>query len=185
MGNQLTENLSINYLTGNTWPLPYTIDWSSVGSLESAVQVVDGAWEITANGLRTRSTGYDRAINIGDSTWENYEITVPITLHGVDQNCFTDLATNPCNGGPLVGVLMRWQGHDITNIKPNWEWRPLGALGAYRWFKRINRAETEPGLFMLDGAGLVTHQDAQRAFPVGTTHIFKLRAETDTSGQGL
>ena len=185
VGNQLTENVSINYLTGNTWPLPYTIDWSSVASIENAVQVVDGAWEITANGLRTRQLGYDRGINIGDGTWENYEVTVPITLHGVDQNCFTDLANNPCNGGPLVGVLMRWQGHHVTFIQPNWEWRPLGALGAYRWFKPTNRFETQPGLFMLDGSGVVTHQDSQRAFSVGTTHIFKLRAETDSSGQGL
>ena len=184
-GNQTTESLALNYVTGNTWPLPYTVNWSTVSKIENAAQVVDGAWELTGNGLRTRQTGYDRAIAIGDISWENYEVTVPITLHGVDQNCFIDLASNPCNGGPLVGVLMRWQGHHVTFIQPNWEWRPLGALGAYRWFKPTNRLETQPGLFMLDGSGLVTHQDSQRAFSVGSTHIFKLRAETDTSGQSL
>ncbi len=182
-GNQTTESLSLNYVTGNTWPLPYTINWSTVAKIENAAQMVDGAWELTGNGLRTRQTGYDRAIAIGDISWENYEVTVPVTLHGVDQNCFIDLASNPCNGGPLVGVLMRWQGHHVTFIQPNWEWRPLGALGAYRWFKLNNRAETEPGLFMLDGGGLITDRDLQQAFPVGTTHIFKLRAESVPSGQ--
>ena len=182
-GNQTTESLALNYVTGNTWPLPYTINWSTVAKIENAAQIVDGAWELTGNGLRTRQTGYDRAIAIGDISWENYEVTVPVTLHGVDQNCFINLASNPCNGGPLVGVLMRWQGHHVTFIQPNWEWRPLGALGAYRWFKLNNRAETEPGLFMLDGGGLITDRDLQQAFPVGTTHIFKIRAESVPSGQ--
>ena len=51
VGNQLTENLSINYLTGNTWPLPYTINWSSVAKIENAV--TGCGWCMGNHGQRT------------------------------------------------------------------------------------------------------------------------------------
>ncbi len=177
-GNQQTENLAIAYASGNTWPLPYSINWSSAASIANVAQIVDGAWQITGNGVRTRQVGYDRLINIGDISWDDYEVTLPITLHGVDQNCLVNLDTGPCNEGPMVGVLVRWQGHHVDNDQPNVEWRPLGALAAYRWKNNQSSQQTEPGLFMLGGDGSILAKDLEKAFAVGTTRMFKVRAET-------
>ena len=43
-GDQTIETVTVDYAAGNTWPLPYSIDWSATPDIRSAVQVVDGQW---------------------------------------------------------------------------------------------------------------------------------------------
>ena len=48
-GNQSQETVNVNYTSGNSWPLPYFIDWSSITTIEdidNLVQVVDGNWGV-------------------------------------------------------------------------------------------------------------------------------------------
>jgi hypothetical protein len=59
--------------------------------------------------------GYDRLLAIGDESWTNYEITVPVTVHARYSSDFG------------IGIVTGWQGHTnclnnngcIANSQPN------------------------------------------------------------------
>ena len=74
-GLQSQSAVNVQYDSGNTWPLPYSINWSQAGgNINSVAQVVDGNWTIEPDGtVRTLEVGYDRLIAIGDAaTWKDY-----------------------------------------------------------------------------------------------------------------
>lgn len=118
VGSQSTKTVTLNYEAGNVWPLPYTVDFSSLSSIEdinSVANIVDGLWELTGDGIRTTEPGYDRLIVIGDETWTtNYEVTAEMTINSI-------------SGGSGVGFAMGWQGHTGT-ASPRTQW-PLEAIG--------------------------------------------------------
>ena len=101
LSNTTTHTVTVNWAnTGQVWPLPYSIDWSTVTNISDVAQVVDGLWAIQSDGtLRTIQTGYDRVIALGDETWTDYEVTAEITFNSFDCYDF---------GG---GVLVGWTGH--------------------------------------------------------------------------
>lgn len=73
-GSAEIETILVNYNRATTWPLPYTIDWSTVSNdeeIQNVAQVVDGKWTITPSGIRTVEPGYDRLVAIGDRTWSD------------------------------------------------------------------------------------------------------------------
>ena len=116
----------LQYEPDNVWPVRYAIDWSAVSDIQQVAQVVDGLWELTPDGIRTKGRGYDRLVAIGDMTWTDYEVTVPVTVH-----------SRRSSGSPGVGILMRWKGHTdnpVSGWQPKSGWYPLGALGWYRWY---------------------------------------------------
>ncbi len=124
-----SQNVTVNYQNGNSWPLPYFADWSEVNDLQSTGHIIDGRWAIVNGVLRPQQIGYDRLVGMGDINWENYEVQVPITVHGIDESGF--LA--PSNG-PGIGIIVRWLGHlDDTNYtgdeQPMRGWRRLGGVG--------------------------------------------------------
>ena len=80
-GNTKNKIVFINYSCNNVWPGNYTINWSNVTNIQDVAQVVDGLWTKETNSIRPTIIGYDRLINIGDLTWDDYEITVPVTLN--------------------------------------------------------------------------------------------------------
>ena len=179
LGNSTTNSLAINYESNNIWPLPYSVDWSTATSIEDVSQIVDGSWFLENNGVRTTQLGYDRILSIGDITWYDYEATVSVTLHGIDSTCFTDIANNPCNGGALLGLLARWQGHHPTdNNQPSYEWKPLGSLGVYTWNYNRSDLTVVPGLVLFGGDGSIIADDKSAAFPIGVPQFMKIRAET-------
>ena len=182
LGNQTTESITINYAENNNWPMPYSIDWQTVSNIEDVAQIVDGQWLLTSEGIRTAQLGYDRLLSIGDINWDNYEVTVPVTVHGMDAVCTSDLQNDPCNGGAAVGVLVRWQGHHSSTSQPNSNWIPLGALGWYRWKYSISTQTHSPGLYLTGGDGSTILSDESASLPSGVKHILKIRAET-ISGQ--
>jgi regulation of enolase protein 1 (concanavalin A-like superfamily) len=100
-------------------PLPYDADWSAVGSIADVAQIVDGDWMIESGKLRTRAPGYDRMVALGESAWTDYEVTLPVTIHSLD-----DAA--PHAG---VGIALGWQGHTGSQ-RPRLEW-PLGGMCFY------------------------------------------------------
>lgn len=112
---------------GKRWPLPYSVDFSQAAKLQEVVQIVDGHWQLQADGVRTVQRYYDRVLSMGDTTWQNYETTVRLTV-----NDFT-----PSEPGPPTynvthfGVAMRWRGHHADGRQPSRKWYPLGAQGEF------------------------------------------------------
>ena len=158
LSNETQQTVNIDFANNNVWPLPYSVDWQAVTDINDVVHVVDGDWEITSEGIHTATPGYDRLIAIGDTTWADYEITVPITIHSINNN----------HG---VGILLRWMGHTDNPVncdQPKCGWLPLGAICWYRG----NRLE----IYGNGGSILATQG---RSLDLETPYMFKARVETN------
>jgi hypothetical protein len=133
-GRKTTIKSYVEKVKGN-YPLPVRIDWNKVKDPQVAGQYVDGEWAIENGGLRTLRTGYDRVFLIGDTTWQDYEVSVPFTVHRVDSE------TGPVSGGNGLGLLMRFTGHvnggpgNFPTGQPKWGYQPFGCIGFLRWKK--------------------------------------------------
>ncbi|NOY56602.1 MAG: PKD domain-containing protein, partial [Actinobacteria bacterium] len=174
-GITATETVTVNWTPGVTWALPYSIVWSTASVIQDVAQVVDGKWELSAQGVRPLELGYDRLIDIGDVTWTDYEITVPVTLNGLDTSY--DWSTGP-SYGPALGVLMRWDGHDDWDgSQPTWGWYPMGAFGMQRW-----RAGGTESLQIMGNEGTLEAEDTSRTLTIGETYIYKMRVESNAGG---
>lgn len=126
--NEITKEVIINYYPGNQWPLPYSVKWSGTNNIQDKVQVIDGKWKITNDGIRTVEPYYDRVIGFGDSTWRDYEVKTTVTYHSF---------TPPVDEPPTFGVshaaiAMRWPGHEYDDRQPHIEWNPLGATCEFK-----------------------------------------------------
>ena len=171
--NETTLEVTVNYHDGNVWPESDTIDWSSFSSINDVagvVQIVDGLWTLEADKIRSIQSGYDRLVSIGDidPTWDNYEVTVPITVHSIEE------IYGPPGGGPTLGVIVRWQGHTADGNQPSIQWWPLGAFGAYKWRSTYQRLEIlDHDYTVVDNSGF--------ELQLGVEYMFKLRVESDVS----
>ena len=127
-GHLAQKQIVVDYTSDSKWPLPYSIDWAQIETVQEAIQVVDGHWKITPNGIRTIDVYYDRVIAIGDGTWRNYEVSTTVTFHGF----------NPPREGPPtynvshVAIASLWPGHDFDSLQPNRKWYPMGATSEFR-----------------------------------------------------
>lgn len=169
-GRVSTKVVTIDYTSGSYWPLPYTANWNSISSIqeiENISHVVDGLWKLTNDGIRTVQTGYDRAIAIGDETWpsDNYEVTVPFTLH-------SDFSG--------IGFAVGWQGHEGTE-QPRKEW-PAQALA---W---IRGPISRPTLNILTYGGLIIWEDnreTQQIPPLTVNKKYMLKSYSEPIGNGM
>jgi hypothetical protein len=124
---------------------------------------------VTGNTVTTAATGYDRLLAIGDVAWDDYEVSVPITILEPDLN-------NPqnkcaCNA---VGFLLRWKGHTVRNsVQPADGYFPLGALALYRW-------DSPTGRLWMAGNNYVeiVNDRSGKTLENGVTYVFKARVET-------
>jgi hypothetical protein len=101
LGNTAMHTVTVNWQnTGQTWPLPYSINFATTAKISDVAQVVDGQWAIQPDGsVRTMQTAYDRTLAFGDVTWTDYQVTAQMTLNATD--CF-DFGT---------GLLVGWTGN--------------------------------------------------------------------------
>ncbi len=155
LGNISTKTVTIAYESGSIWPDQYSVDWSSVTDIQNVSQIVDGLWSLEGDSVRTARPGYDRIIALGDVSWDDYEVTVPITIHEI---------------GNGIGIIFRWTGHTdnpIADRQPKTGWLPLGAIG---WYKA--RDET----LRIEGSD-VTRNKSPFNMEVNTTYNFKMRVE--------
>ncbi|MFN0159305.1 MAG: immunoglobulin domain-containing protein [Bacteroidota bacterium] len=177
-GGAVRETVIVHYTAGQSWPLPYNVNWSSVGTIGDAAQVVDGFWEIQSGFLHPVQPGYDRFVAIGDQQWSDYEVTVPVTILGLDSSGFA-----PPSNGCGVGFLMRWPGHSdlpasLAGRQPKTGYLPLGALGWHEWEPTGQRTK------LLGNNLQVLDQDSTgRTLLFNTPYLFKMRVET-TPGSG-
>jgi regulation of enolase protein 1 (concanavalin A-like superfamily) len=159
LGRETVKNVEVTYVGGNTWPLDFTVDWTNVSSVQSTTQVVDGRWYIDGNKLRTQEPGYDRLVAIGDIGWQNYEVTVPVVVHSLK----TDYVWPP-----IVGMILRWQGHVANGYQPNHQWYPLGAIGAYSFGEhRVELWGDNPYVY-----------DYSFNMSLNTAYVMKMRVES-------
>ncbi len=171
---------TVNYSAGNTWPESYAVDWSGVTDIQYVAQIVDGQWVIQADSLRTLVAGYDRLVAIGDLSWTDYELTVPITIHGITADAF-DWPSN----GAGVGFVTRWQGHlQEGREQPGIGWQNLGALAWHRWYK--DGSDIISGLQMLGYSPpggyteLTVNPDRQLDFSV--PYMYKMSVQSVQGG---
>jgi hypothetical protein len=163
-GAESVRTITINFDNQNTWPSAYTINWSTAPSIPAVAQIVDGLWNIEGNTVRTVEPGFDRLIAIGDIAWTDYEVTVPVTVHWIDEDY-----TLPADA-PNVGLICRWQGHTEDGSKPSFQWWPLGTFAAYRWWPYFQFQMFFVAYNIADNSGL--------DIDLGVEYIYKLRAET-------
>ncbi|EKD10465.1 Ig-like domain-containing protein [Limnospira platensis] len=159
LGHIATESVTIKHELGNAWPKTYSIDWSEVDQINDVAQVVDGLWTLTDDGVRTAETGYDRLIAIGDIGWDDYEATVPITIHETNTN-------------GIIGLLMRWKGHQPDGgTQPYVQWRTHGEIGFYHMSSGLSLEGTT---FFNSGRNITLE--------AGNTYNFKMRSQTVDDG---
>lgn len=163
-----SKTINFTYVNNVVATLPYTVNWSNYTNINQGAMVVDGLWTLTGAGPRSQVTGYDRIIALGQRTWTEYEVTVPITVHSW-----------PIAGDGGVGVILRWDGHypNPDPILPD-GWSDMGSYGYYSNDEDPNRA----GLAMwLNGSRRVATGIDKFEMALGVTYIFKMRVETVTS----
>lgn len=86
--------------------LPVHVSWEDENSLGDRAQVVDGRWERNGRFVTTREVGYDRLIAIGDVRWRDYDVAVPVVVHGLEARAFEWPSVHTG-----VGLVLRWKGH--------------------------------------------------------------------------
>ena len=160
--------VTVNYAAAAPWaPGTYTTNWGTAAKLTDVAQPIDGQWVIDNGSARPTVIEFDRLLGIGDLSWRDYTVTVPITILSIDPAGFP----GPSNG-PGIGVMVRWQGHYWTDgdTQPRTGWRRLGALGWYRWKNNPTPAE---GLQLLGHRGQLLGEST-RTLSLNTPYIFKI-----------
>lgn len=176
--NTIIKLVTVKYVSGTSWPMPYTADWFSMGgNIQQGAQIVDGRWSINLSGnLVLDSAAWERRVTIGDYLWKDYEVTVPITIRSWNTNGWGP----PSNGGG-VGLAVRWRGDYQTpaNEQPRLGRDRLGALAWYRLEPQSNPNEVLSSL-VLDGYGgkkpLASRNDLQ--LETDKTYWFKLSVQS-------
>ena len=178
LGFETVETINVTYEGGNVWPLPYQVDWSAVTQISEVAQVVDGRWSIVDGELSNDLQRYDRIVAIGDLSWTDYEVTVPVTVRQISPEGFEGT-----NGAPGAGVMLKWPGHtDWTgDQQPNWGYYPGGGGG---W---VAFAADGSGVLRLDdfGPGGVYKRDLQSVITLNTTYIWRVRVTSQPDGSTL
>ncbi|MBR9998673.1 MAG: hypothetical protein KFF73_06870 [Cyclobacteriaceae bacterium] len=169
-GHYLSREMILDYKIGNFWPLSYQIDWAKVSHIQEAVQVVDGHWQLTPEGIRTKDPWYDRIVAIGDSTWKNYEIHTSVIFHGY---------TPPIEGPPNYGVshaalAMRWPGHDTDEHQPHVKWYPLGATCEFQL-----KNDPDSCRWRILGDRHLRTEDTYQHFAISLGEKYNLKAQVD------
>ena len=174
-GGSSTETVTVSLRTGS-YPLPVFIDWEIVTDPQEAGQYVDGRWGLEAGGLRTLHMGYDRVFLIGEKHWQDYEVSVPVTINEVSA------VTAPRSGGNGVGIILRFAGHvvgghrDFPEAQPKWGYQPFGAIAWLRWEKDKPREAPRKQFYRGDNDKRIHHE----RYPVVTGRTYRMKAACQT-----
>ena len=174
-GGAAQTTVTVNYRSGElTWlPQTYFYDWATVTRVADLAQMVDGPWRLDGDSVRPTVFDFDRLLALGDLSWRDYTVTVPITVFAIDESGYTA----PSNG-PGVGVMVRWQGHYRVegDSQPQTGWRRLGGLGWYRW-QRDGDQYTEGFEVLGNGGRLIG--TTPKTLDFGVTYMFKLAVQSN------
>ncbi|AQT69444.1 hypothetical protein STSP2_02634 [Anaerohalosphaera lusitana] len=172
-GSRASDTVTVVYNDQMHPPANYSIDWSEAGSINDAAQVTDGLWELSDQGVTSIVPGYDRCIAVGDMSWQDYEVIVPIKMLSSNHD------PNQPGGLPSFGIVMRWTGHVEWrhHDQPRIGWKPLGALARFQF--RNQEDEPTDGVFQILGheGNIVATGDAA-PLEYNREYIFKMRCKT-------
>ncbi len=170
--DEFVEPVTVRYAAGNSWQIPYSIDWDLVTDIADVAQVVDGQWQIEGDGIRPTVTGYDRVVAIGDLYWQDFDLLVPITLHEFSE---------PDIGG--VGVVARWLGHfQVEDEQPGKGWWNMGAYGLYRNRFDDGDKRDHSKLWMYTGHYDIVKDDSGFRMDPGIPYYYRMRVQTKKAG---
>jgi hypothetical protein len=171
-GRATTATVGVERRDGGGSTARYQTDWAGAARIGDQAQVVDGRWALDGDTVRPLEPGYDRVVALGDLSWRDYEITVPVTVNGI-----APTAGSQNSGAALVGLGLNWQGHtQVGGEQPGSFWYPTGALGWYRWYEQGPRFELRGNL----DEPIVRGQGS--ALEIGRTYMVKARSETVPGG---
>ncbi|MFC1889945.1 putative metal-binding motif-containing protein, partial [Thermodesulfobacteriota bacterium] len=172
LNNVTEENVTITFEAGNLWPMPYFTNWGAIDHIQDAAQIVDGLWTLEGDSVRPVQLGYDRILAIGDIQWTDFEVVVPITIHGIDPGGFDWPSV-----APAVATTLRWQGHEAwDDSQPRWGYYPIGAGPWYEF------NEDGSGSLSLKGDYWSTGDPASRVLAYEVCYLWKTRVQTMPSG---
>lgn len=172
-GNTTLIDVSVTREATGSTPTPTTITWDTVTDITDVGQPVDGLWQKTPDGLRVGETGYDRLFLVGETTWQDYEALVPVTIHAIDST------TGPNSGIPAVGMITRFAGHATSgfgadpNAQPKWGFLPLGGIG---WLRFVGL--TQPDISFYRGDETNSYPFGSFPISLGGTYMMRMRCET-------
>lgn len=176
--NEITGTYDFTIAEERVWPLPFTAHWVTAYDVTSVSQPVDGNWIIQDGGVRCPTPGYDRLVAIGDTTWTDYEVTVPITIHAVDPNGYL-----PPSNTPGVGILVRWNGHtDFVDpgSQPNIGYYPQG--GALEYAYHVDQCGARLQLYG-NPFDLRDQDDTCSPIEFDVPYVWKFRVQTLGNGK--
>ena len=177
--------VTLSRLSGSS-RLPLHIDWSELADPQEVGQYVDGHWRRGEHGLRPAHVGYDLLFLLGDRTWQDYQITVLVTVHHVAPE------TGPLSGGNGLGLIMRFAGHVVGGprnfpvAQPKWGYQPFGAIAWLRW-QRGGPDRPAARQFMRGDASEKTDYETIQV-RTGETYVLKALCQTlpdDAEGRGV
>jgi len=173
-GNTVTEQIELSYVDHKNWPLPYTVDWKQVEHISDVVQIVDGKWKLTPEGVRTVEPYYDRVLAFGDDTWRNYEIETTVTFHDYASPLFEP----PTYGVSHAAIAFRWPGHDLDKAQPHLKWYPLGATCEFKLFDNLDTCR-----FRILGGRKKANESAFRRQKIALNKKYHMLACAQTVGE--
>jgi hypothetical protein len=175
LNNTQTHTVTVNWNnTGQTWPIPYSIDWSTVTNIQDVAQIVDGQWAIQPDGtVRTKQVGFDRQIALGDVTWTDYQVVAEMTINQLDCTTFG------------AGLVVGWSGNTYNSsaaLLPDQPTSnlPLFALGWYASFGNTMPPDSEMAIYAnsTNFPDQVLGADSSGFKPtVGSKYIIKVTAQ--------
>jgi hypothetical protein len=131
-GHEIYQPVTIEFSGRQRCPLPYRVDWNRQARIQDRAQIVDGLWRISGDAVYPQEIGYDRLIAVGDYTWRDFEVTVPITVYAINASCY-----QPPSVHAGVGIVLRWRGHyargadPYSGAQPRHGPTPYGAIAWY------------------------------------------------------
>ncbi|MCU0355690.1 MAG: hypothetical protein MUD08_18430 [Cytophagales bacterium] len=140
------------------------------------MQVIDGQWRITPEGIRTVTPYYDRTLGFGNQSWQNYEVQTTVVFHAF---------TPPEDGPPTYNVshaaiAVYWPGHDTDTLQPHRKWFPLGATAEFMLSKDLQTCHWR----IFDGEKLYSEDKTSKwTVVIGEKYGFKHRVVTLKDGR--
>ncbi len=179
-GASATSTITVNDNSSKVWGQPYSVSFTTPSSLFDSAQVIDGKWGIGPGGVRTIETGYNRALAVGDTTWDDYQVLAQFTVHGIDSTWET---IRGMYGGPGVGFQFRWKGHtnnpvfDPPITQPLSGYLPLGAVGWFRWRDGFDSGVPNQWELIGNGLDMKAHDTT---FQLSYETLYNLKMEVRT-----